>query len=260
MSLDAAPLPSQLGEGFSRLFEVVPALTEACRDEVYFIRHEVYCRELGFEPVRSDQREVDAYDKNAVHCLMRTAEVDARLVGCARVVLTAEEDRDAPLPFERTCAEVLDRSIIDPATLPRERIAEVSRLAIMSTFRRRKGEANTAGTIHASDFGVAGHPRFPFIPVGLYLAAVSLAARNGIDYIFTLTEPRLAQHFAKLGVNIAPIGATVEHRGVRVPSVMNIPEIIENIRPSVQPMWQAVNAQLDNYFAAMKSARAAKVC
>jgi N-acyl amino acid synthase of PEP-CTERM/exosortase system len=260
MSLDAAPLPSQLGEGFSRLFEVVPALNDVCRDEVFFIRHEVYCRELGFEPTRADQREMDQYDSHAVHCLMRTAEVETRLVGCARVVLTSPDDRAAPLPFERTCEAVLDRSIIDPAKLPRERIAEVSRLAIMGSFRRRKGESNTAGTIHASDFGVAGHPRFPFIPVGLYLAAVSLAARNGIDYIFTLTEPRLAQHFAKLGVNIAPIGATVEHRGVRVPSMMNIPEIIDQIRPSVQPMWQAVNAQLDNYYAAADSPRAAQMC
>ncbi|MFA9439030.1 PEP-CTERM/exosortase system-associated acyltransferase [Uliginosibacterium sp. sgz301328] len=242
-----SPQGTRLGDGFASRFEIVPALAERTRDEVYFIRHDVYCRELGFEPTRPDCRECDQYDRQAVHCLMRTtADTGHRLVGCARVVLTSPEDRDRPLPFELACRNTLWRgNTIDPARLPRDRIAEVSRLAIMHEFRRRRGEEARDVSIKASDFGSTSHPRFPFIPVGLYLAAVSMAARCGVEYIFTLTEPRLAQHFGRLGVNIAPIGGPVEHRGIRIPSVMHVPEIIQQIRPSIQPMWQAVTRQID---------------
>ncbi|MGC3961863.1 MAG: PEP-CTERM/exosortase system-associated acyltransferase [Rhodocyclaceae bacterium] len=244
-----SPQGSRLGEGFASRFEIVPALTEETRDEVYFIRHDVYCRELGFEPIRPDSRESDQYDKQAVHCLMRTtASSGHRLVGCARVVLTAPEDRNRPLPFELTCRNTLWRDTIDPEHLQRDRIAEVSRLAIMHDFRRRRGEESQGVSLKASDFGSTSHPRFPFIPVGLYLGAVAMADRYGIEYIFTLTEPRLAQHFGRLGVNIAPVGGPVEHRGIRIPSVMHVPEIIQHIRPSIQPMWQAVTQQIETHY------------
>jgi len=45
------------GEGFKRYFEVMPTLTDELRDHVYRIRHEVYCAELEYEPVRPDGRE-----------------------------------------------------------------------------------------------------------------------------------------------------------------------------------------------------------
>ncbi len=43
-----------LRAGFSKYLSVVPATTQALRDECYRIRHDVYCRELGFEAVRED--------------------------------------------------------------------------------------------------------------------------------------------------------------------------------------------------------------
>jgi len=241
-------VPFKASERFSRYFHVAPALDEASRNEVYFIRHDVYARELGFEKLRADQRETDRYDSHSVHCIVRTADAARRPVGCVRLVIPDAGDPHAPLPFESLCHGVLDRSILDPAKCPRDRIAEVSRLAIMGEFRRRKGEQQQPLAINPEDCGGAPVVRFPNIPISLYFAAVAMAQRQGIEYLFTLTEPRLARHFALSGVDIRPIGKAVEHRGQRVPSVMRVSEIYPRLRSFMRPIWHEVHAQMDSAF------------
>lgn len=237
-----------LGQGFKRYFTIAPATSPALRDDVFHIRHEVYCEELGFEPQRADRREVNDYDAHSVHCLLRTTGEPSQLVGCTRLVLTDPGDPSAPLPFEYSCAATLDRSIIDPARLPRDRIAEVSRLAVRAAYRRRKNEPREAAPFGEQDFGDRKHPRFPYIPIGLYLGAVALAARSGIDTLFVLTEPRLASHFAKLGVNVVQIGGPIEHRGTRVPSMMDVPAIIKNMRFMMRPIWRVIREEIEQGF------------
>ena len=237
-----------LGEGFSKYFRIDAALDDGLKDEVFRIRHSVYCEDLQFESTRPDGREIDHYDARSVHCLLRTATAPFRPVGCTRVVLTDPRDPAAPLPFEVSCAAALDRSIIDPARLPRGRIAEISRLAVHRDYRRRRGEEHTAVHIDSSDFAEGERPRFPFVPTSLLLGAVALADCCGIDTVFVLTEPRLAAHFTKLGVEVIQVGQPIEHRGRRIPSVMHVEEIIRNMRPILHPLWQRVRAEIGRGF------------
>ncbi|QID18734.1 PEP-CTERM/exosortase system-associated acyltransferase [Nitrogeniibacter mangrovi] len=238
-----------LGAGFSKYFQIEAAADDTIRDEVYRVRHEVYCEELKFEPERPDRREIDVYDAHSVHCLLRSARDPFAPVGCTRLILADPEDLDAPLPFEAACAHTLDRSLIDPARLDRRRIAEVSRLAVRSAYRRRRGERHVAVALDESDYNDSeDQPRFPYIPIGLYLGAVALAARNGVDTLFVLTEPRLASHFGKLGVEIRQIGGPIEHRGTRVPSMMDVQSIIKGLRFMVKPIWRVVQGQIENSY------------
>lgn len=236
---------SSLGRGFSRFFTVEPATSPGLLDQVFRIRHEVYCEDLGFEPVRDNGLEHDRYDTHSRHCLLWTNTQPRQPVGCTRLVLTDPVDRTAPLPFETTCASSLDRSIVDPARLPRESIGEVSRLAVRSLFRRRRGEQGQADPVDENDFGSAAQPRFPYIPIGLYLGAVALALRSGVDTLFVLTEPRLAAHFAKLGVDVRRIGAPIEHRGFRVPSMIDVPHVVATMRPLVRPIWEIIEDEIE---------------
>lgn len=233
-----------LGHGFRKYFQIHPAIDDALRDDVYRIRHEVYCEDLGYEPVRPDRLESDEYDAHSEHCLLRTSSEPMKLVGCTRLVLTKPEERSCPLPFEHTCAATLDRSIVDPARLPRETIAEVSRLAVRAGYRRRRGESRASPLIHDEDFGTNNQPRFPYIPIGLYLGALALAERQGIETVFMLTEPRLAVHLARLGVDVRQIGGAVEHRGIRIPSMMNVQSIIKGMRFMVKPMWSTIRNEI----------------
>ena len=234
-----------LGTGFSRHFRIDTALDSALLDEVYRIRHEVYCEDLHFESERADHRETDSHDAHSVHCLLRTRQPPMQPVGCTRLILTDPNHPDAPLPFEQVCSATLDRARLDPAHLPRTRIAEISRLAVCARFRRRKGEDRSAVAVRASDFAHCGDlPRFPYIPTSLLLGAVALAEHYAIDTVFVLTEPRLAQHFRKLGVEVRQIGTPIWHHGLRIPSVMQVEEILRNMRRMLHPMWQVVRAQI----------------
>jgi N-acyl amino acid synthase of PEP-CTERM/exosortase system len=236
--MPAAPA-LDLREGFRSRFAVVPAISENLVEEVYRVRHRVYCEELGFEAVRPDAQERDEYDAHAVHLLLRQAGT-GEPVGCARLVRPNPLDPTAPLPFERFCAASLDRSIVDPVRLPRGTVAEVSRLAVMSQFRRRKGEAAQPAPVSEGDFGTDENPRFPYILVSLYLGIVAMAGIHGVETLFILTEPRLAAHFAKLGVGVRQIGTPIEHRGLRIPSMMSVSGIVSGLNGYVRPLYLEV--------------------
>ncbi len=239
-----------LGESFSQYFEIRPALDAGSREDVFRIRHEVYCRDLGWEPVREDSMETDAYDAQAIHLLM-THKASGMLVGCTRLVLSDPDDRSKLLPFEKSCAEVLDRSRFDPAALPRDQLGEISRLAVMRDFRQRKGEQTSALAMSNEDFEPRGpQSRFPFIPMGLYMGVAAVAYRLNIEYNFLLTEPRLAQHFARIGLNIEPAGGEIEHRGIRSPWLLRASQVIPNLRPLVKSMYDVIQQSIDDGFKA----------
>lgn len=237
------------GGGFGHYFEIVPALTAALIDEVFRIRHRVYCEELGFEPPRKDGRESDEYDSQSLHLLIRSVKT-GEYVGCARLIRARPHDPEQFMPFERVCAGSLDRSIVDPAKLPRETVGEISRLSVVSGYRKRKGEQHKAASLRARDFGTQGKPRFPYILVGLYLGMIELARLHRIDTLFVLTEPRLAAHLARIGVDIRPIGAGIEHHGTRVPSMMRTTEIIETLRPLFRPLYARIVSKVAPAFRA----------
>ncbi len=232
-----------LRAGFSKYFTVVPATTPELREACFRIRHDVYCKELGFEPVREDGMETDAYDAHSVHCLLR-ATTSGRFVGSIRLILPDPNDPAKPYPFEKTCAETINRAIADPRKMPREKMGEVSRLAVIADYRRRKSDKGTPGSLSDEDFGDEGRPRFPFIPVGLYLGMLVQALRFGADTLFMLTEPRLARHLSLLGVKIERIGGPVEHRGRRVPSMLNASGIVSSFGPLARPLYEHIAAEV----------------
>ena len=165
-------------------------------------------------------------------------------MGCSRIVRTRPEDLSHPLPFERICAATLDRSLVDPALLPRETVGEISRLAVVAEFRRRKGDQRNTVSLTDEDFGTPEQPRFPYIPVGLYLGTIALARLNQIETLFLLTEPRLASHLRKFGVNIRTIGAPIEHRGQRVPSMMRTRDVLNNLWAVFRPLYRTIAQQI----------------
>lgn len=237
-----------LAEGFRRAFELTVALDDADLDQVFRIRHDVYCRDLGWEPVRDDGRECDEFDRHSFHCLLRRRGT-GEPVGCTRLIYARPDDPACPLPFEISCDAVLDRSIADPAQMPRATLGEVSRLAVLNTFRQRKGEGTVAASVTDADFERRdGQTRFPFIPVSLYLGAAAIARRIGIEHVFVLTEPRLASHFSRIGFDIRAVGGSIEHRGVRVPSLLSSSKVVTGLRPMIRPLYAAIEESVDRAF------------
>lgn len=245
--LQTAAARSSLGASFKSRFEVVPALNDALKDEVYRLRHSVYCEDLHWEPVRPDGREIDAYDAQSIALIMKHVGT-GEYVGCARLVRPSVADPAALLPFESASQGSMDPAVFDFASVPREQVAEVSRLAVIAKYRRRHGEAPRAAPASGDAFGTEHMPRFPYILIGLYLGVVAIARLHRIETLFVLTEPRLADHFRRLGVDIRQIGTPVEHRGMRVPSVMSVSDIIIGLNPYMRPMYDEIVEAVKNAY------------
>ncbi len=232
-----------LGSSFKKYFEVMPATTQAHREIAYRIRHRVYCEELGYEPIRADGMEHDEHDPHALHVLIRSV-ITGDFIGTVRLIRPHPEHMDEPLPLENACADTINRELVDPAKLPRDRIAEVSRLAVLPEYRRRKGEGHSPVTLSDRDFGTPTQPRFPFLTAGLYLGMIALAQSKRIDTLFTLTEPRLARHLGALGVRIRQIGGPIEHRGTRVPSSLHVQGVIDGLSFFVRPLYEVIQQDM----------------
>ena len=232
-----------LGKGFKQYFEIIPALSDTLRDEVFKLRHQVYCVDLGFEPERPDKRETDAYDAQSLHILIRSVHTGG-FIGCTRVVRTRADDPHQPLPFEKSCAAALDRSIVDPARLPREKIGEISRLAVTSRFRKRKGEGQTPQGTADKIYGTWRHPRFPYISAGLFFGVIELARQHGIETLFLLTEPREVGSINRLGAKCQIIGSPIEHRGKRVPSRVIAGRVQSDVNFLIRKLYRTVAAEV----------------
>jgi len=237
-----------LRRGFLKYFRYVPALTPELRQEVYRIRHNVYCEDLKFEKERENGQETDSYDSHSVYGLVQSASTN-EYVGCARLILPNPLNPAEPFPVEVSCANTLDRQKFDPMAVPRSTVGEVSRLAVVAAYRRRKGEDRQPAPVSDESFGSKTQPRFPYIPMALYFGCAALARRHGVDHVLVLTEPRLSGHFRKLGMGIREIGGGIEHRGFRVPSVIDARTFPKDIQFTLRSFYQLIESEIESAYA-----------
>lgn len=233
-------------EGYRQYFEVVPAQSESLKREAFRLRHDVYCRDLGFEPCSPDGLETDRYDRHSLHCLVR-ALGSGMIVGGARLVLVNPEAPQAPLPFEALCGTTAGGNIaFNGRPLDRFRIAEISRLAVLGRYRRRRGEEDRPFAMDTMAEG-SSELRLPYLPVALYLALLALARKHDIVQLFALLEPRLAKSINRLGGNLVPFGDAISHRGQRIACSLEVGATIESMNPFVRDFFELIANELDTF-------------
>jgi len=233
------------GYMFHRYFRAVSATTDEQRNEVFRIRYDVYCAELGFEDPGKfvDRREIDVYDEFSLHCLLYHRGSDG-YAGCVRLVMVDPQRKDDLLPFEHLCRDTMYRDVLAGLVKDRTKVAEISRLAVRSTFRRRKGESNIPGTIIEERKRGFGAMRTPWIALGLYLSAAATGLIKGLDGVFALMEPRLARRLGAYGLKFIQVGEPVEHRGQRAPFFISREALYANIAPPVRGLLEVVEDDL----------------
>ncbi|OZG73412.1 GNAT family N-acetyltransferase [Hahella sp. CCB-MM4] len=225
-----------IAEHFDKFLSPVIAKTESDRQRVFEIRHQVYCEELKFEPPRPDRLELDDFDLYSAHCLIRHNPTD-RFAGCVRVVCPSNEGE--LLPIQKYCAHAYQENPLKPESFARGKICEISRLAVLAEFRRRKSDkyrGAETGVINEITYSEQELRCFPFISIGLYLAAAGLALEKGIEHAFVMMEPRLARSMALIGIQFEQIGPAIEYHGQRAPYYINQEIFLTSLKPGFKAL------------------------
>ncbi|MFT5722631.1 MAG: N-acyl amino acid synthase of PEP-CTERM/exosortase system [Motiliproteus sp.] len=234
---------SRTHKQFQQYFRVIPALTPELQQEAYRLRYDVYCRELGWEQTNDNEIETDLYDAQSDHCLLQNVKTN-EYVGCIRLIRLKPGAPAEPLPFHQACKEILNPG--EPCAEQQQRyaFAEVSRLAIHDKYRRRPSDKGRLGNITQADYGSIQQPRFPYIPIGLYMGLLEMARINGIETLYILAKPSLAKHLCKLGGELCPVGTAIEHRGKRIPYKMDVNRVIKQINILLKPLFNVISKEV----------------
>lgn len=233
---------SSLFMEFAEYFELSLAITETELAEVYQVRYRVYCEEFGYESTEafSDDQEVDEFDQQSMHCLVRH-KLTGRVAGCVRLVMVAE---DQLMPMEKHCEGSLDQDFMSTFQSQRNTVGEISRLAVDGDFRRRRGEKETRfGATDLPDFTPGEKRVFPLIAVSLFLASAAVADIMGRKNCFAIMEPFLPVILRRTGVPFKRIGKDFEFRGIRAPYYASLSGLVNNAPDELRLCFYAVREQ-----------------
>ena len=215
--------------------------------ETYRLRYQVYVEEWSFEKAENhpDGLETDEFDKCSVHFAAKDR--DGQLIGTVRLILNPNGE----FPIERHCQLNIDKDKI-----PRENIAEISRLAISKAYRRRiedkyiygpDEERRSIGSFdsftnkilykrfndrYRRDFsGKSQHDRRqrPEAVIALYKALYHESKRRGITHWYAIMTKGLFILLRRLGINFMPIGDPVDYHGIRTPYLGDIEKIEKEV-------------------------------
>lgn len=235
---------NSIAEHFTQYLQPEIALTPELRAEVYKIRHNVYCEELAFEEVKEEREERDEFDVQSIFSLIKH-KPSQNYTSCVRVVRSANETE--LLPIEKYCLDSITDKVLHPHNFARHEICEISRLAVKSDFRRRKTDqfkGSSTGAISESTYSETELRCFPFIAIGLYMAAATIAINSGIKHVYVMMEPRLARSMKFVGIKFHQLGEPIEYHGLRAPYYINPTMFMENLSNGFKSLYIAINEDL----------------
>ncbi|MFT7560508.1 MAG: N-acyl amino acid synthase of PEP-CTERM/exosortase system [Flavobacteriales bacterium] len=244
---------AKLSQHFNSYLTPVFAHGEHTRDVCHDIRHQVYCDEMDFLPPHQDSLERDAMDAHSLHCLVQHR-ASQKYAGTVRIVYSTSAQQ--LLPIEEHCADCLAKCEVKPSDFPRDKVGEVSRLAVPAEFRRRSSdnyEGAGCGNINQSTYSDKELRCFPLIAVGLYLAAANICRQHNIEHVFAMMEPRLASNLTYLGFSFRQIGPTFNYHGERAPFYGTVSEFVDTLPKGFRKLYQHLEDDLAPQFSAPKA-------
>lgn len=217
---------------FDQYFEAFLADTPESKEINYSIRYQVYCLETGFEdPVRyAKKRELDPFDQHAVHFIVRTKPTlqrpNSEWIAALRLVVRPFDSLPLNEHVNVNFSFLSDEIVRDIKNGDTSRCAEVSRMCVVSKYRRRHQERKTPYQVPydptresppANTLEPAERRKAPWLMLGLLNAARDYSETHNIRYWFFLTNEALARVIEGVGFSLIAVGPPCEHRGKRIP-------------------------------------------
>lgn len=223
-------------------FRFIPHVeSEELKREIYRLRYRIYVEELGFER-REDHPnnlEMDQYDAHSIY--MAALDTTEQVVGTARLILHS----DLGFPAEHV-AHLPYQGIQPP---PPETTAEISRLALARTYRRRAedGEYGVESYLPVSEGGVLPDDgsipqayirrQRPLILLGMCALIWQTSKRLGITHWYMISEKKLWNTLRRFELLFHPIGEPVEYHGIRIPYMIPLDEFEAHLRRNNPPLY-----------------------
>lgn len=189
--------------------------------EIFKLRYKVYCEEWGFEKPEEHigKVEFDEFDEHSVHFAAEERNTN-QLIGTVRIILNSEKG----FPIERRCEIDTNLSHIE-----RDRVGEISRLAISKEYRRRLADRFTfdavAGCYPKEPEISIERRRSQEIVIGLYKCIYVEGKRIGLTYWYAIMAQGLFLLLQRMGIVFIPIGPEIDYHGVRRPFLGPIEEM-----------------------------------
>jgi N-acyl amino acid synthase of PEP-CTERM/exosortase system len=243
----------QISHHFSKYLSSTMAFSDELKVECYKIRHNVYCEELKFEDLKPENLETDGFDSHSTHCLIKHIPTGT-YAGTIRVVRTSNESQ--LLPIEKYCISSITDKNVHPGDFPRREICELSRLAIPLQFRKRQADKfkeSATGAFNEHVYSERELRCFPFIAVGLYLSAASIAMHYDIKHCFVMMEPRLARSLRFVGIPFEKIGPVVEYHGKRAPYYISRTLLMKSLSPGFKNMLSVIKKDISSQIKPMQN-------
>ncbi len=232
-NLNKSKLTMSILDAFNFYFEMMPADTEALRQEVYKLRYQVYCLEKYFENPEEhpDGLEHDEYDQYSCHYLIRHRET-----GCYMATTRLILPHCTIFPMEAH-SKIGNTTLLK--NINRNHLAELSRFCVSKQFRRR---ANERDLIVTNDTDESRHsPRekssSASITLSLFACAIHMSSEHNIRYWCALIEPALKRVVESYGIYVTQIGPLVEHHGMRMPCAIKVNDLLLGVAEKDIEYW-----------------------
>jgi N-acyl amino acid synthase of PEP-CTERM/exosortase system len=185
-----------------------------------------------------DGLEGDAFDDRSVHSLLVHRET-LTPAGTVRMVFPESGADNGHLPLDYVCT---DPVIYDNSRLPRQNLVEISRFAVAKRFRLRHQSSLNANRCksRALNDRVPDRRVIPHLCLGLIEALVDNSARRGVTHWCAAMEPSLLRLLSRLGIHFHPLGAIVDHHGLRQPCYTEVDSMLRRTKRERPDVWALI--------------------
>ncbi len=237
-----------LAEPYHEYFKMVVADSQELKNKAFELRYSVYCDELGWEDPEKfpDGLETDEFDPWSEQCLLYHKSTE-QFAGTVRLVKTSADNPDQNIPMIDHYEGDFWDGPFNPNGMPLGSYGEISRLALLSTFRKRAGERDTPDGQGKELFqwNQTERRRFPHIALGLYLSAATAGLAHGMTGVYAMMEPRLARHLRFAGIQFEQVGDPVNFRGIRAPYYISRESIMKHLVKPLRGLLHAIADDMD---------------
>ena len=191
--------------------------------ETFRLRYKIYCQEAEFldDTEYPNEIEQDIFDDQSMH--FAALDNTNQVVGTLRLIF----DSALGFPLEAHCPN-FDKSKI---AFPKSQLAEISRLAVSKSWRRRTNDGLYGLTSYHSspDDKIPDHIKLkrkrPIIVFGLYKQMYLESKRRGITHWYAAMEQKLNATLNKFSFEFEAIGPEHDYYGPVTPFLGNISNI-----------------------------------